>query len=185
MSGRNTLAWVEPGSNETILSVRCEVRETGDEIEIGLSGEPVVRTSATAPRYDESFDEAVRRWLLTNSALTRWASASGKPRSAKTLPLPRSTAVSSGSIASAFTVMSLGGAPTRRDVGAPRKGGRAQPIEIMEDIWLWGQNLNLRPSGYESADPTERASRGEREKDDPKTATATGHRRSAASRARR
>jgi len=64
-SGRNTLAWVEPGSNEAMLSVRCEVRETGDEIEIRLSGEPVVRTSTTAPRYDESFDEVVRRWLLT------------------------------------------------------------------------------------------------------------------------
>ena len=64
-SGRNTLAWVEPGSNEAMLSVRCEVRETGDEIEISLSGEPVIRTSTTAPRYDESFDEAVRRWLLT------------------------------------------------------------------------------------------------------------------------
>lgn len=64
-SGRNTLAWVEPGSNEAMLSVRCEVRETGDEIEISLSGEPVIRTSTTAPRYDESFDEVVRRWLLS------------------------------------------------------------------------------------------------------------------------
>lgn len=65
MSGRNTLAWVEPGSDEAMLSVRCEVRETGDEIEISLSGEPVIRTSTTAPRYDESFDKEVRRWLLT------------------------------------------------------------------------------------------------------------------------
>ena len=63
--GRNTLMWVEPGSNEAMLSVRCEVRETGDEIVISLSGEPVIRTSTTAPRYDESFDEVVRRWLLT------------------------------------------------------------------------------------------------------------------------
>ena len=64
MSGRNTLAWVEPGSNEAMLSVRCEVRETGDEIEISLSGEPVFRTSTTEPRYDEIFEEVVRRWLL-------------------------------------------------------------------------------------------------------------------------
>ena len=65
-SGRNTLAWVEPGSNEAMLSVQCEVRETGDEIEISLAGEPIIRTSTTAPRYDESFDEVVRRWLLTH-----------------------------------------------------------------------------------------------------------------------
>ena len=65
MSGRNTLAWVEPGSNEAMLSVRCEVRETGDEIVISLSGEPIIRTSIAAPRYDEAFDEAVRHWLLT------------------------------------------------------------------------------------------------------------------------
>ena len=63
-TGRNTLGWIEPGSNEAILSVTCEVRETGDEIVISLSGEPVIRASTTAPRYDESFDEAVRRWLL-------------------------------------------------------------------------------------------------------------------------
>ena len=64
-SGRNTLAWVEPGSNDAVLSVRCDVRETGDEIVISLSGEPVIRTSIAAPRYDESFDEAIRRWVLT------------------------------------------------------------------------------------------------------------------------
>lgn len=56
MLGRNTLGWTEPGSNEAILSVQCEILETGDEIVISLSGEPVVRTSTTAPRYDESFD---------------------------------------------------------------------------------------------------------------------------------
>ena len=48
-----------------MLSVQCEVREAGDEIVISLSGEPVFRTSTTAPRYDEPFDEVVRRWLLT------------------------------------------------------------------------------------------------------------------------
>ena len=63
-TGRNTLGWIGPGSNEAILSVQCEVRETGDEIVISLSGEPVIRTSTTAPRYDESFEEAVRHWLL-------------------------------------------------------------------------------------------------------------------------
>ena len=63
--GRNTLGWIESGSNEAMLSVQCEVREAGDEIVISLSGEPVIRTSTTAPRYDESFDEVVRRWLLT------------------------------------------------------------------------------------------------------------------------
>ncbi|MCY3982017.1 MAG: protein kinase, partial [Alphaproteobacteria bacterium] len=53
-SGRYTFAWVEPGSKDAVLSVQCEVRETGDEIEISLSGEPVIRTSTAAPRYDES-----------------------------------------------------------------------------------------------------------------------------------
>ena len=62
--GRNTLGWVEPGSNEAILSVRCEVRETGDEIVISLSGEPVTRKSTAAPRYDKQFDDVVRHWLL-------------------------------------------------------------------------------------------------------------------------
>ena len=65
MLGRNTLAWIKPGTDEAMLSVQCEVRETGDEIVISLSGEPVIRTSTTAPRYNESFDEVVRRWLVT------------------------------------------------------------------------------------------------------------------------
>ena len=62
--GRNTLGWIEPGSDEALLSVKCEVREAGDEIVISLSGEPVFRTSTAAPRYGEPFDEVVRRWLL-------------------------------------------------------------------------------------------------------------------------
>ena len=62
--GRNTLGWIEPGSNEAMLSVKCEVREAGDEIVISLSGEPVFRTSTAAPRYGDPFDEVVRRWLL-------------------------------------------------------------------------------------------------------------------------
>ena len=62
--GRNTFGWIEPGSNEAMLSVQCEVRETGDEIVISLSGEPVIRTSTTTPSYDEPFDKVVRHWLL-------------------------------------------------------------------------------------------------------------------------
>ncbi len=62
--GRNTLAWIKSGSQEKILSVRCEVREAGDEIEVSLSGEPVFRTSTTAPRYGEPFDQVIRRWLI-------------------------------------------------------------------------------------------------------------------------
>lgn len=62
--GRNTLGWIEPGSNEVMLSVKCEVREAGDEVVISLSGEPVFRTSIAAPRYGDTFDEMIRRWLL-------------------------------------------------------------------------------------------------------------------------
>ena len=63
-TGNNTLGWIEPGSNDAILSVKCEVRETGDEIVISLSGESVYRASVSAPRYGEPFDELVRSWLL-------------------------------------------------------------------------------------------------------------------------
>ena len=62
--GRNTLAWIEPGSDEVMLSVTCEAREAGDEIVVNLSGESVFRTSIESPRYDQPFDEVVRRWLL-------------------------------------------------------------------------------------------------------------------------
>ena len=62
--GRNTLGWVKPGSDEALLSVKCEVREAGDEIVISLSGEPVYRTSIDAPLYDDSFDEKLRFWLI-------------------------------------------------------------------------------------------------------------------------
>ena len=62
--GRNTLGWIEPGSDDAILSVGCEVREAGDEVVISLSGEPVFRTSISAPRYGDRFDEEVSRWLL-------------------------------------------------------------------------------------------------------------------------
>ena len=62
--GRNTLGWVKPGSNDAMLSIKCEVREAGDEIVISLLGEPAFRTSVAAPRYGEPFDEEVRLWLL-------------------------------------------------------------------------------------------------------------------------
>ena len=62
--GRNTLGWRERGSDDAILSVKCEVREAGDEIVISLSGEPVFRTSISVPRYGNQFEEAVNRWLL-------------------------------------------------------------------------------------------------------------------------
>lgn len=62
--GRNTLGWIEPGSNEAMLSVKYEVREAGDEIVISLSGEPVYRTSVAAPHYGSPFDDVVRRWLI-------------------------------------------------------------------------------------------------------------------------
>ena len=62
--GRNTLGWVRPGAEDTVLSVTCEVREAGDEIVIHLSGDPVYRTSITSPRYDGQFDEEVRDWLI-------------------------------------------------------------------------------------------------------------------------
>ncbi len=63
--GKNTLGWIEPSSNRAMLSVQCEVREAGEEIVISLSGEPVFRTSTTAPRFDEAFDKTIRCWLLT------------------------------------------------------------------------------------------------------------------------
>ena len=62
--GRNTLGWVKPGSDEALLSVKCEVREAGDEIVISLSGAPVYRTSIDTPLYDDSFDEKLRFWLI-------------------------------------------------------------------------------------------------------------------------
>ncbi len=63
-SGRNTLGWVRPGSEEEVLSVKCEVREVGGEIVIHLSGEPVFRTATESPRYGAKFDETIRTWLL-------------------------------------------------------------------------------------------------------------------------
>ena len=62
--GLNTLGWRETGSDDAILSVKCEIRETGDEIVIILSGESVFRTSISVPSYGDRFDEAVSRWLL-------------------------------------------------------------------------------------------------------------------------
>ena len=62
--GQNTLGWREKGSDDAILSVKCEVREAGDEIVISLSGEPVFRTSISVPGYGDRFDEAVSSWLL-------------------------------------------------------------------------------------------------------------------------
>ena len=62
--GRNTLGWGKPGSEDTVLSVMCEVREAGDEIVIHLSGDPVYRTSIISPRYNGQFDEEIRNWLL-------------------------------------------------------------------------------------------------------------------------
>lgn len=71
-SGRNTLGWVMPGSDDAVLSVKCEVREVGDELVIRLSGEPVFRTSTETPRYGDRFDEMVRKWLTARllSAVT-------------------------------------------------------------------------------------------------------------------
>ena len=63
-TGRNTLGWVRPGSEDNVLSVECLVREAGDEIVVYLSEEPVYRTPIASPRYDEKFDERIRRWLL-------------------------------------------------------------------------------------------------------------------------
>ena len=64
VAGSNTLEWVQPGSDDAILSVECEVQETGDEISISLSAEPVFRTSIIDPHYGDRFDEVVRSWLL-------------------------------------------------------------------------------------------------------------------------
>ena len=63
-AGSNTLGWVQPGSDDAILSVKCEVQETGDEISISLSAEPVFRTSITDTHYGDRFDEVVKSWLL-------------------------------------------------------------------------------------------------------------------------
>ena len=62
--GRNTLGWIVPGSDDAILSVKCEVREAGDEVVISLSGEPAFRTSISAPRYGDRFEDEISRWLL-------------------------------------------------------------------------------------------------------------------------
>ena len=63
-AGSNTLEWVQPGSDDAILLAKCEVQETGDEISISLSGEPVFRTSITEPHYGHRFNAVVRSWLL-------------------------------------------------------------------------------------------------------------------------
>ena len=62
--GRNTLGFVMQGSSDSVLSVVCEARETGDEIVIHMSGEPVYRTSVASPNYSDQFDAAIRSWLL-------------------------------------------------------------------------------------------------------------------------
>ena len=62
--GRNTLAFVKPGSSDRILSVLCEAQEIGDEIVIRLSGEPVYRTSVEHPNYGDQFDVAIQGWLI-------------------------------------------------------------------------------------------------------------------------
>ena len=98
------------------------------------------RSSRDTSGWDRPSSRAASVWVmprsrtmssmrLTNSALTRWASASGKPRSAKTLPLPRSTALSLDFMASVsmvgFTIMLLGGAQAAPDPGrAPASESR-------------------------------------------------------------
>lgn len=61
--GSNTLRLVRPGG-DSVLSVQCETLETGDEIMIRLSGDPVYRTSVASPRYGDQFDNTIRNWLL-------------------------------------------------------------------------------------------------------------------------
>ncbi len=62
--GQNTLSWVMPGFDDDVLSVKCEVREVGDEIIIRLSGDTVFRTSTEVPCYGGRFDKIIRNWLL-------------------------------------------------------------------------------------------------------------------------
>jgi serine/threonine protein kinase len=68
--GRNTLLWTRPGSNTQVLSTSYEVRETGDEIVIRLSGQTVFRTSLSAPNYGDDFQTEVRSWLLARIRAT-------------------------------------------------------------------------------------------------------------------
>lgn len=62
--GANTLGWMRPGTDETVVSTAIEARQTGDEIVIRMSGEAVFRTPVAAPTYGENFRQAVRSWLL-------------------------------------------------------------------------------------------------------------------------
>ena len=58
------LSWKRAGSEETVVKVMFDVREAGDELVISLSGEPVYRTSLTAPHYGNQFDNAIRDVLI-------------------------------------------------------------------------------------------------------------------------
>lgn len=63
-TGKNTLGWTKPADKECVLSVVCDVQETGDEIVICLSGEPVYRLPVDSPQYNEHFCDAIRTWLI-------------------------------------------------------------------------------------------------------------------------
>ena len=70
--GTHYFVWIRRGSDEDILSVKCEVQEAGDEIVVSLSGEQMFRTSIDGPTYGEKFDAKVRSWLIArlHDALT-------------------------------------------------------------------------------------------------------------------
>ena len=61
---KRTLSWRAEGSDETVLSVTFNVRETGDELVIDLLEEPVYRTSLDSPHYGDRFDDAMRHVLI-------------------------------------------------------------------------------------------------------------------------
>lgn len=63
-SGTYTFFWTKLGSDERLMTTKCEVIEAGDEIVIRLSGETVYRSPIAASHYGEEFRQAIEEWLL-------------------------------------------------------------------------------------------------------------------------
>ena len=64
-SGRNTLIWKRPGSDDRLVSTTYEAIEAGDELIVRMSGETVFRTPISLPSYGDEFRSAVRAWVLS------------------------------------------------------------------------------------------------------------------------
>lgn len=62
--GTDTMSWYRLGSNDILMSTKCEVKEAGDEILFRMSGDAVYRTSIISPEYGETFSGAIRKWVI-------------------------------------------------------------------------------------------------------------------------